>query len=178
MSAGKRILSVRKKLGLSQEKFALPLGVNRSHIAGIESGARSPSSHLIRLICCHYHVNEKWLSNGEGDMFVALEQLIIKIISRFGRQAFLDACHKIFDRQALDEAPAATVRDRSVGSCQRFLEGDPGGDDDADLRRIIDILKLFWEAEDRRLRHWASVQFDRAFPPDMIEAARKTGGKK
>ncbi|MCL6610150.1 MAG: helix-turn-helix domain-containing protein [Peptococcaceae bacterium] len=170
MDLGKRILLIRKKMGLSQEDFAVPLGVNRSHIAGIESGARCPSAHLIKLICCYYHVNEKWLRHGEGDMFVAPEQFLQVYTARFGRQAVLDACRNILEGKGEDpDAVAQGQAEADLTGCR----GGRAGAGDEELNRMINVLKLIWLSGDQRLRHWASVQFDRAFPEDMIESARK-----
>ena len=40
---GHRIRELRNKLGLSQEKFALKIGMDRSYYASIESGKRNVS---------------------------------------------------------------------------------------------------------------------------------------
>lgn len=38
---GKRIQNIRKSKGLSQEKLALNAGIDRTYLAGIESGKRN-----------------------------------------------------------------------------------------------------------------------------------------
>lgn len=38
---GKRIQDIRKSKGLSQEKLALNAGIDRTYLAGIESGKRN-----------------------------------------------------------------------------------------------------------------------------------------
>lgn len=38
---GKRIRTLRNSLGLSQEKLALKAGIDRTYLAGIESGKRN-----------------------------------------------------------------------------------------------------------------------------------------
>ena len=63
---GNRIKLVRKRLKLSQSEFVKPLGVDRSHIAGIENGSRNPSEPLIKLIHLCYCVNLTWLKTGQG----------------------------------------------------------------------------------------------------------------
>lgn len=162
MSVGNRIMYLRKNLGLSQEEFASPLGVNRSHIAGIERELRIPSGHLLKLICNYYNVNEEWLKTGEGGTFLSPDQIIRNFITRWGRQAFLDASDRVLAGEQ-GVTPAGGP----------FPGQDCAVPDDPDLKRMIDILYAFWSAEDKRLRQWASVQFDRAFPEDMIEKANK-----
>lgn len=40
---GARVRELRKKSGLSQEKFALKAEIDRTYLAGIEQGNRNPS---------------------------------------------------------------------------------------------------------------------------------------
>jgi len=60
-----RIRKLRRKRGLSQEIFAKSLGVSRSHISTIETGAARPSKQLIKSICREFGVREKWLLEGK-----------------------------------------------------------------------------------------------------------------
>lgn len=61
----KRIRKIRKLNKLSQLTFAERLGVNRSHISKIETGAANPSGQLIKLICNIFGIREEWLKEGE-----------------------------------------------------------------------------------------------------------------
>jgi restriction-modification system regulatory protein, putative len=47
---GKRIRELRHKTGLSQEKFALIIGMDRSYFASVESGKRNISLLNIKKI--------------------------------------------------------------------------------------------------------------------------------
>lgn len=47
---GLRLKELRKKAGLSQEKFSLECGLDRTYIAGIESGKRNVSLENIEKI--------------------------------------------------------------------------------------------------------------------------------
>lgn len=64
-----RILTIRKELGLSQEKFGEKLGVTGAGISKIESGNRGITDQMIKAICREFYVNEEWLTEGKGDMF-------------------------------------------------------------------------------------------------------------
>ena len=70
-----RVKELRKEVGLTMEKFGALLGVGRSSIANIESGARGLTEQMINSICKTdwngKRVNETWLRTGEGDMFLA-----------------------------------------------------------------------------------------------------------
>lgn len=62
---GKRIQELRKSLGISQEKFALQIGMDRSYFASVELGRRNISLQNIQKI-----------ANGLG---VSLSELFIGI---------------------------------------------------------------------------------------------------
>lgn len=47
---GKRIQDLRKQTGLSQEKFALRIGMDRTYFASVESGKRNISINNIKKI--------------------------------------------------------------------------------------------------------------------------------
>lgn len=65
-----RIKLLRDSLNLSQREFGEKLGVSRDVISNIEYGRVQPRSLLIKHICELYHVNENWLTHGEGNMFL------------------------------------------------------------------------------------------------------------
>lgn len=63
-----RIKEIRKKEGLSQQKFADKLGIARGNIAAYEVGKNAPSDAVVSLICSKFNVNEEWLRSGNGEM--------------------------------------------------------------------------------------------------------------
>jgi len=65
-----RIKKIRKELDLTQQEFADRLGTARNNIAGYETGKRQPSDAVISLICVKFNVNENWLREGTGEMFI------------------------------------------------------------------------------------------------------------
>lgn len=78
------IKKLRQELGLTMEEFGKNLGVTRSAISNIENGYRNLTEQMILAICNVYNVNEQWLRNGTGDMFVEdTDSLIEKIISDY-----------------------------------------------------------------------------------------------
>lgn len=66
-----RIRKLRKSLGLTQQEFADRIKVKRNTVATYEMGRSEPSSSAISLICKTFNVNDTWLRNGEGEMFVS-----------------------------------------------------------------------------------------------------------
>lgn len=72
MTKGERVKEIRKVLGLSGEKFGEQLGVSRAAISNIEKGKRNVTDQMFLSICREFNVNEEWLRNGSGEMFVKM----------------------------------------------------------------------------------------------------------
>lgn len=65
-----RIKQIRKALNLSQDDFGKKLGVTRGVITNIELNKTEPKPLFIKLICETFEVNEDWVVNGTGEMFI------------------------------------------------------------------------------------------------------------
>lgn len=65
-----RIKQIRRTLDLTQQEFAERIGLKQNSIALIESGKRNISDQAVLSICREFKVNEEWLRNGTGEMFV------------------------------------------------------------------------------------------------------------
>ena len=64
-----RICEIRKKIGLTQQKFAEELKISRAFVSALEQNSRTIHDRIIKMICFTYGVNEKWLKTGKGEMF-------------------------------------------------------------------------------------------------------------
>ncbi len=64
-----RIKELRKRLGLTLDKFGERIGIKKSSLSTIESGKTNASEQTILSICREFGVNEQWLRYGEGEMF-------------------------------------------------------------------------------------------------------------
>jgi len=71
MNIGDRLKKLRKELDLTQSAFASRIGSVQNTITGYESGRRNPSAQVIALISREFNVNEEWLTNGTGEMFMS-----------------------------------------------------------------------------------------------------------
>jgi transcriptional regulator with XRE-family HTH domain len=65
----RRILEVRKELGLTQKEFAERIKVSRGYTGVLEATNREINDRIIELVCVNCGVNEKWLREGTGKMF-------------------------------------------------------------------------------------------------------------
>ena len=64
-----RIKTIRKTLGLTLNEFANRIGISNQAVSHWEHGRPVPESR-IRSICQIFNINEEWLRNGVGDMFL------------------------------------------------------------------------------------------------------------
>lgn len=69
-----RIKKIRKCLDLTQREFGDRIGVKQNTVAQYEIGRNIPIDSVISLICREFHVNEEWLRNGTGEMFVEMDK--------------------------------------------------------------------------------------------------------
>jgi len=69
MTVSKRIRLLRQTLNMSQVEFAKAIYISNGYIAELECEHRRVNERIIHLISLTFGVNEKWLKNGEGDMF-------------------------------------------------------------------------------------------------------------
>lgn len=65
-----RLKEVRKSLKLTLVDFGKKLGVRDSTISLIERGKNALTDQMIKSVCAIYKVNEDWLRNGTGEMFI------------------------------------------------------------------------------------------------------------
>lgn len=69
-----RLKQLRKTLDLTQQEFADRIGSKRNTIAKYETETNTPSAAIISLICREFRVNEKWLREGTGEMFLPIDR--------------------------------------------------------------------------------------------------------
>ena len=70
----KRLKKLRKTLDLTQQEFAEKIGIKRNSFANYETGRNTPIDAIIVSICREFNVNEDWLRNGNGDMFLPVDR--------------------------------------------------------------------------------------------------------
>lgn len=83
MTQGERVKAIRKSLNLTSEKFGDNLGVTKTAISYIENDKRGLTEQMIKSICREFNVNESWLRDECGEMFVSSTSYE-KAYNRFG----------------------------------------------------------------------------------------------
>ena len=69
-----RLKKLRKALDLTQQEFADRIGSKRNTVAKYETETNTPSAAVVSLICREFNVNEEWLRDGIGDMFLPADR--------------------------------------------------------------------------------------------------------
>lgn len=71
MNINERIRYLRKsELKMTQQTFASRIKISRSNMGNIETGEVSVTDRVISSICEEFGVNEDWLRNGLGNIFI------------------------------------------------------------------------------------------------------------
>ncbi len=123
-----RIKEIRSILSLNQADFGMRLGVTPTAISRIEKGERNLTEQMFLSICREFNVNETWLREDEGEMFIEsatfsldeyaqksqLTELELDIIKSYMdlnkdvREALLATAQQLFSKHA---ETAATVEE-------------------------------------------------------------------
>ncbi|GHV04177.1 hypothetical protein FACS189485_08990 [Spirochaetia bacterium] len=69
-SINHRIKEIRRALRLSQVELAQVISLSSGYLAAIEVEKRRVNDRLVKLIGAAFNVNEKWLKDGTGEMFI------------------------------------------------------------------------------------------------------------
>lgn len=69
-----RLKKLRRSLELTQQEFADRIGIKRNSFANYETGRNTPIDAIIVSICREFNVNEDWLRNGNGEMFLPADR--------------------------------------------------------------------------------------------------------
>ena len=80
MSVGNRVKTVRKALGISQEKFGNQIGISKVAISDIENEKTSLTERNARSICREFNIDYFWLTEGTGEMFIEFPNVEIDMI--------------------------------------------------------------------------------------------------
>lgn len=65
-----RIKALRRELHMTQTEFGKVIGLSQGHLTSIESGKRNVTERTVATICRVFRVNEAWLREGRGAMFL------------------------------------------------------------------------------------------------------------
>lgn len=72
IEVGSRIRTIRKVNDLTQKEFGDRIFVSQDLISLMERGLQELQDQNCKLICDSFHISEKWLIHGEGDMYQSI----------------------------------------------------------------------------------------------------------
>lgn len=97
-----RLKQIRNAFHFTQQQFADRLGITRNTIATYETGKSNPSDAAVALICGKFNVNEDWLRNGVGEMFLPEPQ---DEIDQLAKRYNLEPTIQIFIKKLVNLPP-------------------------------------------------------------------------
>lgn len=107
---GSRIGQLIEALDMKKVRFAERIKVDQSYITQLTNGKRNPSDRTIADICREFNVREKWLRNGNGEMFLDFtEDEFSKAATILSNDAFVRSL--IIEYWKLDECSKRLFRD-------------------------------------------------------------------
>lgn len=151
MEIYERIKLLRKNyLKMSQETFGEKLGVSRSVIKNIELNVLARPEQklsLIKLICKEFNVNEDWLLNGNGDMFVNDEAEYINLIDNImaGENEFARNIFKTFtefDKEDWEALERMIEKYKDISDADNISPYDSVPDTPEELERLYPPINI------------------------------------
>ncbi len=117
-----RIKILRKELHLTQEKFGERLGMKKNSISQIENGVNALTEQLLVSICREFNVNEDWLRNGAGEMFIEVpeEAEFEAAAAELSKNNDVLAMQAVIQYWKLDEASREAVRKYVKNLCDNI----------------------------------------------------------
>ena len=105
MTPGGRVRQIRKQKSMTLEQFGEKVGVTKQTISRIENGINSLTEQMILSICREFGVNENWLRNDEGKMFVEVpaEDEYFKAVTQISKSNDKLAMQAIIEYWKLDD---------------------------------------------------------------------------
>ncbi len=143
----KRLKELRKILNLTQQEFADKLGIKRNTIANYESGRNEPIGSVFSLICKEFNVNENWLRNGIGSMFIEPSEFSL---DKYAEQKNLTMKEKKILQGFMDLEPNVRNAIYAIFENAATLDDDLSG---------LDGEKLYKNAPD------SPQELEKLFPP-------------
>lgn len=163
-----RVRQIRAALKMTQTDFGKRISVSQNYLTNIETGRREITEKLIKLICLEYNVNEEWLRDGKGPMFIEndetiisevaaqyhlgdLDKAIMKVfleLSPEKREAFKEFAFSLVDTVLNDDALYMEYREKYVEN--NALPYAARGGDTSNLDEAAELFDEAMEKEDKQ----------------------------
>lgn len=138
-----RIKEIRASKGMNQADFAKSLGIGQSTLGMLEVGKRDILDRHIKVICSVYNVNEDWLRNGRGQMFIETDDDIIRELVNEYQLDIID--RKIIEHYLkLDEDSRSKIKEYIMDVAKSISEVSATVDP---IEQELDSYRMELEAE-------------------------------
>ncbi len=186
-----RLKIIRKTLGLSQSEFAKQLGKTLKTIQRWESGQYNIPESALRLISRTFNISLKWLTEGEGEMFLPKESVedlvalpVIYIPGKSLQGAFRELIniytsgYEFIQKSKLPNIKAKAFKVGEDGMEPTIREGEMVIIDEEDRELVDGGVYLFVDSEKnglivRRLRNlngeWWLFADNPTYPPERLK---------
>jgi transcriptional regulator with XRE-family HTH domain len=111
VTVNNRIRQLRKELKLSQSDFGKKIGLKQNAISYMENPETNVTEQNIKAICSVFYVNESWLRDGIGEIFLEADKKQAEFFEIFNKLSpalqdylvktakdLLDTQHKLLDK--------------------------------------------------------------------------------
>ncbi|WP_375612306.1 helix-turn-helix domain-containing protein [Bartonella sp. AA9NXGY] len=142
----RRLIEVRKLVGLSRDIFSLKIGISIQGLGNYERGDRTPDATVLTSYGEKFGVNLNWLLTGEDEMFINMMKTqsfnispptipagLMKKLGRIAYTTYRDANIKI---------PPEDIAERAAELCIKLQELVQDINDTEEVELILPLLKL------------------------------------
>lgn len=115
-----RIKQIRKEKNLTQVEFGERIGVKGNTVTNYETGLRNPTDAVILSICREFNVNEDWLRNGTGDIYIEKDGSFTELLSELEESDddFIKSLITVY--MGLDEDSKSALRKIAKGMAEKY----------------------------------------------------------
>ena len=144
-----RLKAARKSLKMTQVNFAKEFGMSQSGYAAIEIGDRPLNDRIIKAVCTTFNINEGWLRDGKGSMFIKDDKNLMNELSLKFKLTpeQLSIIETFISLPAADRDMIVTVIESAAANVQASRKEQD--DYDAETDRLLEQLRREREAEKR-----------------------------
>lgn len=161
MTTSERVKMLRKELDLTMDRFGEKLGVKKSTISGIESGARGLTSQMATAICREFGVSMEWLQEGTGPMFAEQPSADLgDLVTRY----HLDQYDQAFVLEYMELAPEARAIVKQYMMDVLNRAGEIQHDEEDDIDSKVEEYRQSLLADKER-REKAAAASSTSMPP-------------
>lgn len=146
-----RLKLLRRELGLNQKELGERIKLSQTHISSLENGAREMTDRILADICREFNINDNWLRNNEGPMFIESDSMIISELAHEYQLDDLDK--KIIEHYVkMDSQHRTTIKNYVLSLAAQIsgMEETAASTNEDDIEAELESYRRELEAEKKR----------------------------